>query len=111
MDAKPPLLVGVLAAITASLCCVVPLVLITLGVGGAWVASLSRLEPLRPVFIAITLVMLILAWRKLYQSASCTPDKVCANTGLQRRQRITFWIVAAFILALLIFPWFAPLFY
>lgn len=111
MDAKPPLLVGVLAAITASLCCVVPLVLVTLGVGGAWVASLSQFEPLRPVFIAITLVMLFLAWRRLYQPASCTPDKVCADTGLQRRQRVTLWIVSALIIVLLVFPWFAPLFY
>lgn len=111
MDAKPPLLVGALAAMTASLCCVVPLVLVTLGVGGAWVASLSRFEPLRPVFVAITLVMLFLAWRKLYQPASCTPDKVCADPGIQRRQRAIFWIVSALIMVLLVFPWFAPLFY
>ena len=84
MDAKPPSLVGALAAITASLCCVVPLVLLTLGVGGAWVASLSVFEPLRPIFIAIALVMLILAWRKLYLPACCTADKVCANLHLQR---------------------------
>ena len=111
MDARPPLLVGALAAITASLCCVVPLVLVTLGVGGAWVASLSRIESLRPVFIAITLVMLFLAWRKLYQAPACTPDKVCADSSIQRRQRIIFWIVSAFILVLLVFPWFAPFFY
>ena len=111
MDAKPPLLVGALAAITASLCCVVPLVLITLGVGGAWVASLSQFEPLRPVYIGIALVMLFLAWRKLYQASSCTADKVCADAGLQRRQRVIFWVVSVFILVLLVFPWFAPLFY
>ncbi len=111
MNAKPPLLVGALAAITASLCCVVPLLLVTLGVGGAWVASLSLFEPLRPVFVAITLVMLFLAWRKLYQPATCAPDKVCADPGMQRRQRRVFWIVSAFILVLLVFPWFAPLFY
>lgn len=111
MDAKPPLLVGAIAAITASLCCVVPLVLVTLGVGGAWVSSLSRFEPLRPVFIAITLAMLFLAWRKLYQPASCAPDKICADRKLQRGQRVVFWIVSAIILVLLAFPWFAPLFY
>lgn len=111
MDAKPPLLVGALAAITASLCCVVPLVLVTLGVGGAWVASLSRFEPLRPIFVVITLVMLALAWRKLYRPAQCEPGKVCADPGIQRRQRVIFWIVSAFILVLLVFPWFAPLFY
>ena len=111
MDAKPPLLVGAIAAITASLCCVVPLVLVTLGIGGAWVASLSRFEPLRPVFIVITLAMLFLAWRKLYRLASCATDKVCADLRLQRGQRVVFWLVSAFVLMLLVFPWFAPLFY
>lgn len=111
MDAKPPLLVGALAAITASLCCVVPLVLVTLGVGGAWVASLNRFEPLRPVLIAITLAMLLLAWRKLYRPAHCESGRVCADAGIQRRQRGIFWLVSVFILLLLVFPWFAPLFY
>lgn len=111
MDAKPPLLVGALAAFIASLCCVVPLVLVMLGVGGAWVSTLSQFEPLRPVFIAITLVMLFLAWRKLYQPASCAPDKICADLKLQRGQRVVFWLVSALILILLLFPWFASLFY
>ena len=111
MDARQSLFASALAAVTASLCCVVPLVLVTLGVGGAWVASLSRFEPLRPVFTAITLVMLFLAWRKLYQPATCTPDKVCADPRVQHRQRAVFWTVSALILMLLVFPWFAPLFY
>ena len=66
---------------------------------------------LRPIFIVITLVMLFLAWRKLYQPAPCTSDKVCADPGIQRRHRTVFWIVSAFILVLLVFPWFAPLLY
>lgn len=111
MDAKPPLLIGALAAITASLCCVVPLLLVALGVSGAWVASLSVFEPLRPIFIVITLVMLALAWRKLYRPAACDAGKVCVNTGVLRRQRTVFWIVSVLILVLLVFPWFAPLFY
>lgn len=111
MDAKPPLLVGVLAALTASLCCVAPLVLLSLGIGGAWVAGLSHFEPLRPIFIVIALVMLFLAWRKLYRPALCNADKLCADTGFQRRQRMIFWIVSVLTLALLAFPWFASLFY
>jgi mercuric ion transport protein len=38
------------AAIGASLCCVVPLVLVSLGISGAWLASLTALEPYRPLF-------------------------------------------------------------
>ena len=41
------LVAGVLAAIGASVCCVGPLVLLTLGIGGAWIANLTALEPTR----------------------------------------------------------------
>ena len=36
---------GGLAAIGASLCCLAPLVLITLGISGAWMSSLTAMEP------------------------------------------------------------------
>jgi periplasmic mercuric ion binding protein len=35
---------GVLAAIVGSLCCVAPLVLLTLGISGAWISQLTALE-------------------------------------------------------------------
>lgn len=49
---------AVLAAIGASLCCVAPLVLLSIGVGGAWVSSLTALEPYRPIFIIATLALI-----------------------------------------------------
>jgi hypothetical protein len=42
---------GALAAIVGSLCCVAPLVLLTLGISGAWISQLTALEPYRPIFI------------------------------------------------------------
>src|SRR5579859_5325518 len=44
---------GVLAAAVGSLCCVAPLVLLTLGISGAWIGQLTALEPYRPIFIAV----------------------------------------------------------
>ena len=39
-------LIGAIAsAIIASVCCIGPLVLLLLGVGGAWAGSLTALEP------------------------------------------------------------------
>lgn len=58
-----PLVGGVLAAIAASVCCVGPLVLLSLGVGGAWVSNLTAMTPFRPVFIGITLLFLGLSFR------------------------------------------------
>ncbi len=46
------LFVGGLAAIVASTCCLGPLVLVALGLSGAWIGNLTLLEPYRPFFIA-----------------------------------------------------------
>ena len=106
---KGSLLASVLAAIGASVCCVGPLVLLMLGIGGAWVANLTALEPLRPWFIAATLLFLGLAFRRLYlQPQVCEPGSVCAEPIVLKRQRLIFWVVALAILALLSVPWLAP---
>jgi len=112
MDTKPTLWASALAATGASLCCVAPLVLVSLGVGGAWLATLTRLEPLRPFFVALALGLLVLAWRKLYRRpVFCAPGQACADAAVLRRQRLIFWLVAAPLLLLLAFPWYASLFY
>jgi mercuric ion transport protein len=101
---------GVLAAIVGSLCCVAPLVLLTLGISGAWISQLTALEPYRPIFIGVTAVLIILAFRQLYiVPAQCAPGELCANPRLQRRQRRIFWVVVMGIAALIAFPWVAPL--
>jgi mercuric ion transport protein len=52
------LVAGILSAIGASICCIGPLVLLALGVGGAWIGSLTALEPYRPIFIGLTPLLL-----------------------------------------------------
>ena len=112
MDTKQTLWASALAATGASLCCVAPLVLVSLGLGGAWLSSLTRLEPLRPLFVGLTLVMLALAWRKLYRApVACETGKPCADVAVRRRQRFIYWLAAVFLLLLLAFPWYAFLFY
>lgn len=100
---------GALAAFAASLCCLGPLVLVTLGVGGAWISNLTALEPYRPIFIGLTAGFMVLAFRQLYiVPARCAPGAACANPRLQKRQRQIFWVVAAGLAALIAFPWAAP---
>lgn len=110
-DLKGSLAAGVLAAIGASVCCVGPLLLLTLGIGGAWVANLTALEPLRPWLIAATLAFLGLAFRRLYLKPQvCEPGAVCAKPTVRKRQRLIFWVVSVALLALLSVPWLAPFF-
>jgi len=106
------LIAGALAAIGASVCCVGPLLLLTLGIGGTWVSSLTAMEPFRPLFIGLTLLFLGLAFRRLYLVPQvCTPDAACADPRTLGRQRLVFWIVVTLLLGLLAVPLLARLFY
>ncbi len=103
---------GILAAIGASVCCVGPLVLLALGIGGTWVGSLTAMEPYRPFFIGLTLLFLGLSFRKLYLvPQDCIPGTPCGDPRTIQGQRLTFWVVAMLLLGLLAVPWLAPLFY
>jgi mercuric ion transport protein len=106
------LVASVLAAIGASVCCVGPLVLLALGIGGSWVGSLTAMEPYRPFFIGLTLLFLGLAFRRLYLvPPTCTPGASCADPRTRPRQRLMFWFVAMLLAGLIAVPWLAPLFY
>jgi mercuric ion transport protein len=112
LSAKGSLVAGFLAAVGASVCCVGPLVLLTLGIGGAWIGSLTAFEPYRPLFIGLTLLFLGLAFHKHYLAPQvCATGTPCADPQTARRQRLIFWSVAVPLLGLLAVPWFAPLFY
>jgi len=99
---------AVLAAIGASACCVGPLLLLSLGIGGAWMSSLTSMEAVRPLFFALTLLFIWMAFMKLYLSEDeCKEGDVCVNPKVLRNQRIIFWIGSVGLLALLGFPWYA----
>jgi mercuric ion transport protein len=106
------LLAGVAAAVGASACCAGPLLLVMLGVGGAWGSRLVALEPLQPYLAAAALLFFALAWRRLYREPqACAPAEACAKPAVQRRQRAIFWTVAGLAAASMALPLYAPLFY
>lgn len=112
LTGKRSLIAGVLAAIGASVCCVGPLVLLALGISGAWIGDLTAMEPFRPFFIILTLVFLGLSFRKLYVVPRvCAPDLACADPRVLKRQHIVFWIVTTTLLVLLAVPWLASVLY
>ena len=108
-SAKGSLIAGLLAGITASICCVGPLVLLMLGISGSWISNLSALEPYRPFFIGVAIVFLWLAYRKIYRKQkSCNTNAVCATQQGQRIQHILFWVIAILIALSISFPWYGP---
>lgn len=109
---RTALFAGGIAATLASVCCLGPLLLVTVGVSGAWIGNLTRLEPYRPIFIVVAVAALFFAWRSIYRPAqACEPGEVCAVPQTRRLYKILFWASVALTLVALLYPYFAKYFY
>ncbi len=99
---------AIVSAIVASICCVGPFVVLFLGIGGAWAAQLTALQPYRPIFIGLTFVFLGYAFYRVYKpvpDGSCEPGQPCADPRVRRRNRQILWGVAILIALLLLLPY------
>ncbi len=104
---------AVVSAVAASVCCVGPLLLMGLGVSGAWISRLTLFEAYRPLFIAVTVLFLGMGFYRVYRrpkEADCAAGSFCANPLSRRINRITLWTVTLLVAALLLFPYAAPYF-
>ena len=111
-NGRGALVAGGLAAFLASTCCLGPLVLVTLGISGAWIGNLSMLEPYRPLFIGAALVAMFFAYQRIFRPVQgCTPGEVCAVPNVRRAYRLLFWAVVALVVVAIAFPYVLPLFY
>ncbi|WP_418316240.1 mercuric ion transporter MerT [Piscinibacter sakaiensis] len=111
-DGRGALAAGGAAAILASACCLGPLVLLSLGIGGAWIANLTALEPWRPLFIGAALIALLLAARRIFRPASaCKPGEACALPRLRLAYQLIFVAIAALVVVGIAFPYIAHWFY
>ncbi|ALK89140.1 MAG: mercury transporter MerT [Burkholderiales bacterium] len=105
---KSSMVAAALAAVGASACCAGPLILLSLGIGGAWIGNLTALEPYRPIFVALVAVFMVMAWRRLYREPTCAPGDVCAIPEVAARQRTIFWVVLAMVCLMAASPWLLP---
>ena len=97
-----------IVGIAAVLCCTGPLILLLLGISGAWISYLTILEPLRPVIVLLTGTFLGVAFWQLYvKPMKCTPGAVCAKPRYLLAQRLLFWLFTVILILLLTFPWYA----
>lgn len=110
-DGRSSLAMAGLSAALASVCCLGPLVLLMLGVSGAWIGNLAVLEPYRPWFIGVAVIALSVAGRRIFRPAPCAEGDFCAAPRVRTTYVIGFWIVAALVLVALAFPYAAPFFY
>lgn len=101
---------GILGALAASSCCILPLVLFSLGISGAWIANFTALAPYKPYFAAVTLALLGYG----YYLVSVKPKQACADGSCarplpNRLVKASLWIATVLVVAALAFDFVAPL--
>ena len=104
---------GVTGAILASSCCVAPLVLVTLGVSGAWIGNLTLLEPYKPAFLAVAAGLIGLGFWQVHFRAKpkCEDGSYCARPESSLITQIALWIAAVLVALSATIDWWARFFY
>ena len=101
---------GVLGALAASSCCIVPVVLFSLGATGAWIGNLTALAPYQPVFVTVTAGFLGTGFYMVYRGpkAASVQGAPCARPIRARIVKAVLWSSVALTAAALAFPYAAP---
>ena len=104
---------GIAGAILASSCCIAPLVLVTLGVSGAWIGNLTALEPYKWYFVAVTLGFLAAGFWHVYFRAkpACKDGSYCARPQSSIITKTALWVGTLLIALSITIDWWAPFFY
>jgi mercuric ion transport protein len=103
---------GIIAAIVASSCCVIPLALTLLGVSGAWMSNLRALAPYQPYFVAMTAVFIGFGFYRVYWKPRqvCYVGAACAQPLPNKLVKSGLWFGTVLVLIALTFPyWFASI--
>lgn len=103
---------GVLGAIGASTCCIIPLVFISVGMGGAWLGNVVALAPYQPIFIAIAVGCLGTGFYFVYRTPRATAresDSACVASLSKRATKIALWSGTLLVAAAIAYPYLAPL--
>lgn len=84
---------SLIGAVLASSCCILPLLLLTLGVSGAWIGHLTVLAPYQPVFLLATGGFLAAGFWAVYQrpKPACDPGSYCASPRSDQLIRLALW--------------------
>ena len=103
---------GLLGALAASSCCILPLVLFGLGVSGAWIGNFTRLAPYQPYFLTATLAFLGYGYWLVYRSSTraCADGEACARPLPNRLVKTGLILATILVVAALGLDFIAPLF-
>ncbi len=103
---------GLIGAVLASSCCIAPLLLVTLGVSGAWMSNLSVLAPYQTYFIIASLGFLGFAFWHVYRKPeqACEDGSYCATSQSDRVIKTVLWLATVLVCLALAVNFIVPLF-
>jgi mercuric ion transport protein len=101
---------GILGAVAASSCCIVPLALFSLGISGVWIGNLAALTPYQPFIVLITAGFLgyghyLVYWKP---KKACVDGTACARPLPNRIVKTALWMATILVAAAVAFPYVAP---
>jgi mercuric ion transport protein len=102
---------GLVGAVAASSCCILPVVLFSLGVSGAWIGNFTRLAPYHPYFLAATLLFLGTGYLLVHRASkrACAEGEACARPLPNRLTKTALVVATVLVVAALSFDFLAPL--
>jgi mercuric ion transport protein len=96
---------SILAAVGASLCCILPLVAIVTGAGT--LAAAAQLESYRPFLLALTGVLFVSGLLFVYRDSrtTCSSEGICAPNGSRNWNLRSLFCIASLVIGIAIFPY------
>ncbi|HKW95595.1 MAG TPA: mercuric transporter MerT family protein [Methylomirabilota bacterium] len=104
---------GILAALAAASCCVVPFGLFVAGISGAWIGNLTGLKAYQPIFVGVALACLGGGFYAVYRKpaqADCAEGSYCARPVSDRIAKIGLWVATVLVGVAVGFPYAARFF-
>ena len=102
---------GLLGALAASSCCILPVVLFSLGVSGAWIGNFTQLAPYQPYFLAATLLCLGTGYWLVHRASkrACAAGDACARPLPNRLVKAMLVVATVLVIAALGFDLLVPM--
>lgn len=96
-----------LGVLVMTSCCILPLVLVSFGVSGVFIAQLGALYAYKWYTFGSAAAFLGYGFYRAYQPIRCA-DGTCARPINRTAMRAVLWVAAAVILAAMLFPYASP---
>jgi mercuric ion transport protein len=101
---------SLLGALAMTSCCILPLVLVSFGVGGVWIAQLTALYAYKWYTFTVAAGFIGYGFWKVHraEAGECRDGTVCARPLNRRMMKISLWLATVVTAIAIIFPYITP---